>query len=45
VEKAEKPQRGFIGMVSKGLGAKLHGSRRKSSPTLEVEHSEGSLDD
>ncbi|EHK45521.1 uncharacterized protein TrAtP1_003641 [Trichoderma atroviride] len=45
VEKVEKPQRGFIGMVSKGLGAKLHGSRRKSSPTLEVEHSEGSLDD
>ncbi|PON26113.1 hypothetical protein TGAM01_v205057 [Trichoderma gamsii] len=45
VEKVEKSQRGFIGMVSKGLGAKLHGSRRKSSPTLEVEHSEGSLDD
>ncbi|KAL7919816.1 MFS general substrate transporter [Trichoderma austrokoningii] len=45
VEKVERPQRGFIGMVSKGLGAKLHGSRRKSSsPALEVEHSEGSVD-
>ncbi|PTB36851.1 uncharacterized protein TrAFT101_007282 [Trichoderma asperellum] len=44
-EKVEKPQRGFIGMVSKGLSAKLQGSRRKSSPTLEVEHSEGSVDD
>ncbi|ETR99000.1 fucose permease [Trichoderma reesei RUT C-30] len=40
---AEKPHRGFLGAVSKGLSAKLNGSRRKSSPALEVEHSEGSL--
>ncbi|RFU72819.1 mfs transporter [Trichoderma arundinaceum] len=40
----EKPHRGFLGIVSKGLGAKINGSRRKSSPTLEVEHSEGSVD-
>jgi fucose permease len=40
----ERPQHGFLVMVSKGLGAKLNGSRRKSSPTLEVEHSEGSAD-
>ncbi|KAL7786262.1 major facilitator superfamily domain-containing protein [Trichoderma ceciliae] len=40
----EKSHRGFLDMVSKGLGAKLNGSRRKSSPTLEVEHSEGSVD-
>lgn len=38
----EKPRRGFFDVVSKGLGAKLNGSRRKSSP--EVEHSEGSVD-
>ncbi|KAL6878539.1 major facilitator superfamily domain-containing protein [Trichoderma novae-zelandiae] len=41
---AEKPARGFLGLVSKGLSAKLNGSRRKSSPALEVEHSEGSLE-
>ncbi|EHK26724.1 uncharacterized protein TRIVIDRAFT_142807 [Trichoderma virens Gv29-8] len=41
---AEKSShRGFLNIVSKGLGAKLNGSRRKSSPTLEVEHSEGSV--
>ncbi|KAL7944690.1 major facilitator superfamily domain-containing protein [Trichoderma barbatum] len=43
-EVAEKSRRGFLDIVSKGLGAKLNGSRRKSSPTLEVEHSEGSIE-
>ncbi|PTB57382.1 hypothetical protein M431DRAFT_78619 [Trichoderma harzianum CBS 226.95] len=41
---AEKNHRGFLDIVTKGLGAKLNGARRKSSPTLEVEHSEGSID-
>ncbi|KAH6604815.1 mfs transporter [Trichoderma cornu-damae] len=39
-----KPHRGFLGIAAKGLGAKLNGSRRKSSPTLVIEHSEGSVD-
>ncbi|KAK5987413.1 6-deoxy-L-galactose permease-like protein [Cladobotryum mycophilum] len=44
VEGVSEKSNGILEKVSKGLGAKFIGSRRKSSPTPEVEHTEVSRD-